>query len=75
MSYDADDDDTLCFPASISAVTERAILVFNEDANEEQWVPRSCISGGADFTDKNVDDCFDAFEVTRWKAKELGWEE
>lgn len=74
MTIDHDDDepDPVIITATIERVTDRALLVFNHDANESQWVPRSCVSGG-DMMD--VDEDYDDFELSFWKAEELGWSE
>lgn len=67
---DEERDDPIVFPATVLEATDRALKVLNEDANEEQWVPRSTVTDGNDLKEG---DMVDAFELAHWKALELGW--
>lgn len=70
MSFADDDQPTIIFGATVEKTTDKALLVFNHEANESQWVPRSAVLGG-DEMEEGED--HDDFEMAEWKAKELGW--
>lgn len=67
------DDRLLVSYAEVRAVTEKAVLLFGEDArgyDAEDWWPLSCCP---DLEDAERGDGPGEFEAPEWLVREKGW--
>lgn len=64
-------DDTTTIEGHVTAAREHAVLVFNTESNEEEWIPRSLIVGGdgLEESDEEIE-----LEIATFQVLELGWE-